>query len=52
MVVFGKGVVFGQSSLVRSKVVVFGLKWLYSGKSECIGAKVDDFDKSGYFWAR
>ena len=29
-------VVFGQSVCTQAKVVVFGQKWLYSGKSGCI----------------
>ena len=32
----GKVVVIGQSGCIRAKVVVFGQKWLYSGKSGCI----------------
>ena len=49
MVVFGNVVVFGQSGFIRAKVfsnrvnwlysgkvVVFGQKWLYSGKRGCI----------------
>ena len=31
--------VIGQSGGSRAKVVVFGQKWLYSGKSGCIRAK-------------
>ena len=40
-------VVFGQSGCVRTKVVIFGQKWVYSGKSCCIQAKVVVFGKSG-----
>ena len=34
-----KVVEFGQSGCVRVKVVVFGQKWLYWGKSGCNWAK-------------
>ena len=34
-------VVFRQSGCIRTKVVVFGKKWFYSGKSGCIRVKVD-----------
>ena len=30
----------GKSASYREKVVLFGQKWLNSGKSGCIGAKV------------
>ena len=33
-------VVFGQKWINSGKVVVFGEKWLYSGKSGCICVKV------------
>ena len=33
-------VVMGQSGFIRVKAVVFGKKWLYSGKSVCIRAQV------------
>ena len=33
-------VVFGQKWINSGKVVVFGEKWLYSGKSGCIWVKV------------
>ena len=33
-------VVFGQKWIKSGKVVVFGEKWLYSGKSGCIRVKV------------
>ena len=33
-------VVFEQSGCIRAKFVVFGQKWLYSGKSGCIREKV------------
>ena len=52
MVVFGKVVVFGQSSLIRAKVVVFGLKWLYSGKSGCIRAKVVVFGQKLLYFGK
>ena len=55
---FGKKVVFGQRGCFRAKVDVFGIKlsysdkngrirakWLYSGKSCCILAKVVVFEK-------
>ena len=35
-----KLVVFGQKFLCSGKVVVFGQKWWYSGKSGCIRAEV------------
>ena len=38
-----KVVVFVQSGCIRVKMVVFGQKWLYSGKSGFIGAKVFKF---------
>ena len=47
-----KAVVFGQSGGIRAKVVVFGQKWLYLGRSACIwvkmlsSAKVAVFGKS------
>ena len=34
-------VTFEQSDCLSGKVVVFGQKWLCSGKSGCIGVKVD-----------
>ena len=46
-------VVFGQSGCNRSKLVLLGLQWLYSGKaivflqSGCIRAKVFVFGQSG-----
>ena len=43
----GKVIVFRQSGCIRAKVVVLGLKWLYSGKSSCIRAKFVVFGKSG-----
>ena len=51
-------VVFGQSDCIRAKVVlfgkmvVFGKKWLYSGKSGCIRQKVDLVFQSGCIWAK
>ena len=33
-------VVFRQSGCIRTKVVVFGQKWFYLGKSGCICAKL------------
>ena len=33
-------VIFAISGCIRAEVVVFGKKWLYSGKSGCIRAKV------------
>ena len=39
-------VVLGQ------KVVVFGLNWLYSGKSGCIWAKMVEFRQSGCIRAK
>ena len=35
----GKVVVIGQNGCIRAKVVIFGKKWLYSGKSGCIRQK-------------
>ena len=35
-----KVVVIGQSGGIRAKVVVFGQKWLYSGRSGCIWVKL------------
>ena len=32
-------VVFGHSGYIRANVVVFGKKWLYSDKGDCILAK-------------
>ena len=56
MDVFGQGscdqekvVLFGQSACIRANFVVFfqigciPVKWLYSGKSCCLWAKVDVF---------
>ena len=40
-----KVVVFGQKWLYLCKVVVFGQKFLYSGKSGCIRAKWSYSDK-------
>ena len=40
-------VVFGQSYGILTKVVVIGRKWLQSGKSGCIRAKVVLFGQSG-----
>ena len=43
---FGKVVVFSRSGCIRTKVVVFGKKWLYSSKvvvfskNGCIRTKV------------
>ena len=34
-----KVVVFGHIGFVRSKVVVFWLKWIYSAQSACIEAR-------------
>ena len=39
-------VVVEQSGCIRTKVVVFGQEWLYSGKSGCIRAKVVVFRQS------
>ena len=36
-----------QSGFIREKVVVFGQKWLYLGKSGCVRSKMGDFGKSG-----
>ena len=36
-----------QSGFIRAKVVVFGQKWLYLGKSGCVRSKVGEFEKSG-----
>ena len=65
MVVFGQGcrfrakwlfsaevVVFGQNGFIRVKVVVFGQKWLYSGKRGCIRAKVLKFGQSDIMRAK
>ena len=38
--IWARGDVFRQSICIREKMVVFGQKWLYSGKSGCICAKV------------
>ena len=40
-------VVFRPIGCIRAKVVVFGQKWLYSGKSDCVRAKVVVSGKSG-----
>ena len=40
-------VVFGQGGSIWAKVVLFGQKWFYSGKSGCIRAKVVVFGQSG-----
>ena len=40
-----KGDVFKRSGCIRAKVVVFGQKWLYSGKSGCIRPKVFVFGR-------
>ena len=45
-------VVFGQSGCIRAKEVVFGQKWLYSGKSGCIPVKVVVFGINGSFRAK
>ena len=38
-------VAFEQSCYIRAKEVVFGQKWLYSGKSGSVQAKVVIFGK-------
>ena len=43
---------FGQGSCIRLKVVVFGQKWLYLGKSGCIRRKWSCSCKSGCVRAR
>ena len=48
----GKVVVFWQSGCIRAKVVIFGQKWLYSGKSGCIRAKVVVVGQSGCIRSR
>ena len=48
----GKYVVFGQGGFIRTKVVVFGMERLYSGKRCCIQAKVVLFLQSGYIRAK
>ena len=40
-------VVFRQSGCIRAKVVAFGQKWLFSGKSGCIRIKDVVFGQSG-----
>ena len=45
-------VVIGQSGCIRTKVVAFGQKWLYSDKSGFIQAKVVVFGKSGCIRAK
>ena len=54
MVLFGQRWLYSGTSLylnksgcVRTKVVVFGQKWLYLGKSGCIEVKVVVFGQSG-----
>ena len=48
----------GKSGCIRTKVVVFGQKWLYSGKSGCIRSnwlysdKVVAFGQGGCIWAK
>ena len=44
---WAKKFVFGQSGCIRAKVVVFGLKWLYSVKSCCNRVKRFYLGKSG-----
>ena len=39
--------VFEQSGCIRAKVVVFGQKWLYTGKSGFIWAKCLNLGKYG-----
>ena len=45
-------VVFGQSCGILTKAVVIGRKWLQSGKSGCIRAKVVLFGQNCYIWAK
>ena len=45
-------VLFGLSGCVRAKVVVFGQKWLYSGKRGCIRETVAIFGFSGCIRAK
>ena len=49
MVLFGKMVVFGQSSCIWAKVVLLGKNWLYSGKSGSNRAKVVLFGQKWLF---
>ena len=39
-------VVIGHKLFYSSKVVIFGQKWMYSGKSGCIRAKVVVFGQN------
>ena len=45
-------VVFGQNGFIRAKMVVFGQKWLYSGKSGSNRAKVVLLGQYGYIPAK
>ena len=45
-------VVFRQNGCIQANAVVFGQKWLCSGKSCCIRGKVVVFGKSGCNWAK
>ena len=44
--------VFGQSGCIRDTEVVFGQKWLYSGKNGLIREKVVVFEQSGCIRAK
>ena len=43
----GSLVVFRQCGFIRAKIIVFGRKWLYSGQSGCVPAKVLVFGQGG-----
>ena len=45
-------VVIGHCGSIREKVVVFGQKWLYSGKSDCTRANVVVFGRNGCIRAK
>ena len=45
-------VVILQGGIIREKVVVFGQKWLYSGKCGCILIKVVVLLKNGSIQAK
>ena len=45
-------VVFGQSGSIRAKVVVFGRKWLYSGRPGFVQVKLVAFRRKWLYSAK